>query len=191
MHMPELETPRLRLRPFTPDDMNALFAILSDRDANTFVPWFPAETVEDARAFYQERFADPTGYAYAVCLKADNVPIGYVTLDGDGGYDLGYGYRKAFWHKGIATEAAQAVVAQAKKDRIPFVTATHDVKNSRSGAVMQRLGMRYQYSYKEQWQPKNLSVIFRLYQMDLDDQTRPAYSAYWDRSTVRFIESLA
>ena len=60
---------------------------------------------------------------------------------------------------------------------MPFVTATHDVNNPRSGAVMRRLGMRYCYSYREQWQPKDLSVVFRLYQLDLDGP-HPDYDAY-------------
>ena len=43
---------------------------------------------------------------------------------------------------------------QLKKDGIPYITATHDINNPRSGRVMKRLGMKYQYSYEEQWQPK-------------------------------------
>ncbi len=33
---------------------------------------------------------------------------------------------------------------------------------------MQNIGMRYCYSYQEQWQPKDILVTFRLYQLDLD-----------------------
>lgn len=49
--------------------------------------------------------------------------------------------------------------------------------------------MRYQYSYKEQWQPKNIPVIFRMYQLNLDDQNKRVYRAYWDNATVRFVEA--
>lgn len=31
---------------------------------------------------------------------------------------------------------------------------------------MKQLGMKYQYSYEEQWQPKNLLVTFRMYQLN-------------------------
>ena len=48
---PQLETERLILRKLTdtPDDMNAMFAILRDQETNTFLPWFPAKDMTDAR----------------------------------------------------------------------------------------------------------------------------------------------
>ena len=36
---PLLETERLVLRRFTPLDLDALFAIFSDIEVNTFLPW--------------------------------------------------------------------------------------------------------------------------------------------------------
>ena len=76
------------------------------------------------------------------------------------------------------------------KDGVPYITATHDKNNPRSGGVMKQLGMKYQYSYEEQWQPKNIPVIFRMYQLNLDgDQTR-VYQKYWDHSVVHFIEEI-
>ena len=59
------------------------------------------------------------------------------------------------------------VIDQLKKDEIPYITATHDINNPRSGEVMKKLGMKYQYSYKEQWQPKDILVTFRMYQLNL------------------------
>ena len=40
--LPVLETPRLVLRPFGKEDAAAVFAIYSDEETNTFLPWFPA-----------------------------------------------------------------------------------------------------------------------------------------------------
>ena len=42
---PVLETERLLLRPFTEDDLPAVFAIFSDREVNRFLPWFPVRTM--------------------------------------------------------------------------------------------------------------------------------------------------
>lgn len=72
-----------------------------------------------------------------------------------------------FRGRGIITSACLAVIQRAKRSGMEFITATHDRNNPKSGAVMQRLGMKYCYSYREQWQPKNRSVIFRMYQLDL------------------------
>ena len=62
----------------------------------------------------------------------------------------------------------KAVIQQAKKDNLCYLTATHDIKNIHSGNVMKKVGMHYCYSYKEQWMPKNRPVIFRMYQINLD-----------------------
>lgn len=86
----------------------------------------------------------------------------------DDSHDLGYGLKKEYWHQGIVSEAAEAVIQQAKKDNLCYLTATHDIKNIHSGNVMKKVGMHYCYSYKEQWMPKNRPVIFRMYQINLD-----------------------
>lgn len=190
---PTIETDRLRLRKFTEYDLEALFAIYSDEEVNTFLPWFPLKTLEEARTLYKERYADfyeqPTGYRYAICLKTDDVPIGYVHISEDDSHDLGYGLRKEFWHKGIVTEAARAVVEQAKRDGLPYLTATHDVNNPRSGGVMENIGMTYQYSYEEQCQPKDILVTFRMYQLNLDGQKDRVYRKYWNKYEVHFVET--
>ena len=114
---PVLETERLPLRPFTEDDLPAVFAIFSDREVNRFLPWFPVRTMEEAESFFQERYAaayrDRSAWKFAICLKRDNIPIGYVTLSGDDSHDLGYGLRRESWGMGIATEAGQAGIPQA------------------------------------------------------------------------------
>ena len=104
-------------------------------------------------------------------------------------YDFGYGLRKELWHKGIVAEASEAVIRRLKNDSIPYITATHDVKNPRSGGVMKRLGMKYCYSYEEQWMPKNMIVTFRLYQLNLDGNSDRVYKKYWDNSAVHFVET--
>lgn len=191
---PALETDRLILRKFTENDMDALFSIYKDEEVNTYLPWFPLKSLEETRTFFKENYArsyqQAKGYRYAVCLKTDNVPIGYVHVCMDDSYDFGYGLRKEFWHKGIVSEAAKAVLEQLKKDRFRYVTATHDIKNSRSGKVMRRLGMNYQYSYEEHWQPKDILTTFRMYQLNFDGQNERVYKKYWDKYPVHFIEKV-
>lgn len=193
MNTPTLETERLKLRKFTENDMDALYRICSDEEVNRFLPWFPLKSIEEARVFFAERYASkyaqPQAYAYAVCLKEDDVPIGYINVDMEEPHDLGYGLQKEFWYQGIMTEACRAVIAQVKKDGLPYITATHDRENPRSGGVMKKAGMKYQYSYEEQWQPKDMAVTFRLYQLNLDGQKDGVYQKYWDDSCVHFVET--
>ncbi|MCI9083475.1 MAG: GNAT family N-acetyltransferase [Lachnospiraceae bacterium] len=193
MNTPQLETERLILRKFTENDIDALYLILIDEDVNTFLPWFPLKSIEEARAFFEARYAaeyrKPQAYAYAICLKEDNYPIGYIKVEMDESHDFGYGLRKEFWHQGIVTEAGKAVVAQVKKDGLPFITATHDINNPRSGGVMKQVGMQYQYSYEEQWQPKNFLVTFRMYQLNFDEKNSRVFKKYWNNSAVHFVET--
>ena len=192
MNTPCLETDRLILRKFTEDDLKALYYIHSDEEVNRVLPWFALRNMEDARAFYEERFMsryrEDRAYNYAVCLKENDYPVGYVNVSMDDSYDFGYGLRKEFWYRGIITEAGKAVIEQLRIDEIPYITATHDVNNPRGGRVMKRLGMKYRYSYQEQWQPKNIQVIFRMYQLNLDGNESRIYQRYWNKSEVHFIE---
>lgn len=189
---PTIETERLILRKFTENDLEAIYKIYSDEEVNTFLPWFPLKTMEDAKIFYVKQFKSKyiqeRGYNYAICLKEDDIPIGYINVFMNESYDFGYGLCKEFWYKGIVTEVSQAVVKQLKDDGIPYITATHDVKNLRSGEVMKKLDMKYQYSYEEQWQPKNILVTFRMYQLNLDGDDSRVYKEYWNNSKVHFIE---
>ena len=192
MNTPRLETQRLLLRKFTESDLGELYRIYSDVEANRFLPWFPAKSMEDARMFFESRYAaeyaKPQAYAYAICLKENDLPIGYLHVGMDESHDFGYGLRREFWGRGIATEAGRAVIEQLKRDGLPYITATHDRNNPRSGGVMRNLGMKYQYSYEELWQPKNFPVIFRMYQLNLDGGEERVYRKYWDEYSVHFIE---
>ena len=194
MNTPAIETERLILRKFTENDLEAFYQIYSDEEVNTFLPWFPLKTMEEARRFYENscetKYREKNAYNYAVCLKKDNIPIGYINVSMDNSFDFGYGLRKEFWHQGIITEAGKAVVEQLRKDGIPYITATHDINNPRSGGVMKQLGMKYQYSYEEQWQPKDFPVVFRMYQMNLDGQENRVYRKYWEFYEKHFVEAI-
>ena len=187
-----IETERLILRQFTEKDADALFLVLSDKEVNTFLPMFPLKNIEETKAYIQNKYISNhiqnRGFHYAICLKENNLPIGYIHVSSDDGHDLGYGLRKEFWHKGICTEACQTIINVVKQSGIPYITATHDVKNPRSGKVMQNIGMHYQYSYEELWQPKNILVTFRMYQLNFDGQEDRVYKKYWDKYPVHFIE---
>lgn len=184
-----LETERLLLRPFTPGDLEALHQLLSDEVVNRFLPWFPPKDLEETMALYEARFSGGE-YQLAICRKPEDRPIGYLTADTGESHDLGYALKRELWHMGIVTEAAQALIRRLRSDGVPYITATHDRDNPRSGGVMARLGMKYCYSYEEQWQPKDFPVIFRMYQLNLDGQEERVYRRYWDTSKHHFVEHI-
>lgn len=160
MNTPTLETERLILRKFTEQDMEALLLILQDEEVNQFLPWYAVKSMEETIKFYEERYASkyaqPQAYAYAICLKEDNFPIGYIKVDMEEHHDFGYGLRKEFWHQGIVTEAAKAVIEQVKKDGLPYITATHDRNNPRSGGL--HCGERFDVFAGDKWQPIRIEM---------------------------------
>ena len=235
---PTLQTPRLILRRFTAADLEDFLTIYSNEQVCRFLPIHPLRSQGEAgdffRGFYCSNYAQPQGYDYALCLKSDNRPIGFINIDfedarqwsrsiasnsccaagcsGDGcagaadrsvsepgsginissgmGCELGYGLLPQFWGQGLMTEACRAVLARLREDGFSFVFASHDVTNEASGQVLQRLGMTYQYSWEEQWQPKNIKVLFRLYLISLDQYAQRTFPLYWTRASVRMVEDL-
>ena len=149
---------------------------VADEETNKFLPWYTLKSLEETIKFYEERYVSkyehPQGYAYAIYLKENNFPIGYINVSMEENHDFGY------------------VVEQVKKDGLPYITATHDRNNPRSGNVMQKVGMKYCYSYEEQWQPKDFPVIFRMYQLNFDGNDDFVYKKYWNMYSNHFVENL-
>ena len=181
---PTIYTERLILRKFTIEDLPYYYKIMACKVTNKYLPWFPPENLDDALKLFHKNCLDtydnPCGYRYAICLKSDNIPIGYCGASGTESNDIGYGLLKDYWNMGITTEAVTALVDAMKKAGYPYITATHDINNVYSGAVMKKVGMQYKYSYKEMWRPKNYLVTFRMYQLNFDGKDR-TYLEYWDK----------
>ncbi len=192
---PELETERLLLRKFTDRDIDDMLLLYGDEDVNKFLPWFPLRTREEVIRYLHNViypvYKKDIAYTYAITQKQDDRVIGYVHVNDIGdSNDIGYALRREFWHRGITSEAAAAVIAQMRKNGLPYVTATHDVNNPYSGEVMKKIGMTYRYSYEEQWQPKGILVTFRMYQLNLDGKDERIYRKYWDKYDVHYVENV-
>lgn len=188
INIPQIETPRLIIRPFTMDDVEARFQLERDREVNIFLPRFPAESLEEVSKKLMKDIADPTDFFRAICLKEDNIPIGYVNVSGGDSRDLGYALRREYWHRGIVTEACRGVIEPLRQSGLQFITATHDRNNPRSGGVMRNIGMKYCYSYESLWQPKNILVVFRMYQLNLDGDETRVYNKYREIYPNNFAE---
>ena len=181
-----LETDRLIIRKFTSKDLEALFSILSDEEVNKYLPWFTIKTLEEAKVFLYERYInfdfDINSYKYAVCRKENNIPIGYINFyNNEDDNDFGYAIKKEYWNMGIITEACNRVILELKNNNIKYITATHDINNIASGKIMNKIGMNYCYTYEELWQPKNIKVFFRMYQLNLDGVKNRVYKGYMNK----------
>lgn len=110
MELVRIETERLILREFTQDDMEPFFKIYSDEKITRFLPWYPVKSMQEALDFFEERYVHSNDYKYAICLKENNVPIGYVNVCMDDSHDFGYGLLEEYWRQGIVSEAGRAVI---------------------------------------------------------------------------------
>lgn len=101
----------------------AFYDIFSDKEVNLYLPWFPIKNLKEAKDFYQERYASiyqkEQRYAYAICLKENNLPIDYVNIDLDDSHDLSYGLKKNIGIKELLVKPLKLLFNKQK--RIIFV----------------------------------------------------------------------
>ena len=188
-----LETERLVLRRFVPDDAEALRLMCSDERVTRFLPFETLRGAEDAARLLEEKFlswyrrADETASSlaaaaadasacdaegpldarWAICERGSSEPGGFIEVSPGEAHDVGYALRRESWGLGYAREALAAVISWARRRGYSRLTATHDIDNPRSGAVMIACGMTPRYAYRERWLPKKPEVVFCMHQIDL------------------------
>jgi RimJ/RimL family protein N-acetyltransferase len=114
-----LETERLILRHLTLDDTDAVFAVIGDPEAMKYYP--QKFTREDAARWVtrsQERYRHDGYGLFAVVLKANGEVIGNCgvvrqDVEGESLLEVGYHFRRDYWGRGYATEAARGCMAYA------------------------------------------------------------------------------
>ena len=148
-----LETNRLILRRFTPEDAEAMHRNwASDSEVTRYLTWPPHTDASVSRAVLRQWAADyekDSCYLWAIVPKGLGEPIGSIAAvdmnDDTSMVHIGYCLGRAWWHQGIMSEALQAVIdfffSQVGANRIE---ARHDPRNPHSGMVMQKCGMRYE-----------------------------------------------
>lgn len=144
----QLETPRLRLRLFTHDDLQIMFKLNTDPDVTKYADT-PAKDMEEVRQrLEQGPLSDYKKYGYgrfAVELKETGNVIGFCGIKYLPEIDLpevGFRYLKEYWGRGIGTEAANVCVDFARDDlKIEKLIALIIPENIASIRVAEKLGM--------------------------------------------------
>lgn len=147
-----LETERLKLRPPTPADAEAIAVQIGDWDVAKMLSRVPYPyTVGDAHDFIAAVEASRrAGKRLVLAVTRKSELVGIVGLDdirrieSEPIANLGYWFGRAHWHKGYATEAVRAVVKHAFEDlSLAGLKSGHFKENHRSGRVLAKLGFRY------------------------------------------------
>ena len=110
-----IETERLLLREFIPEDFPALFQILSDPETMQHYPQpFDAQRTKGWIEWNLQNYKEYGFGLWAVILKETNEFIGdcgltLQNIDGDILPEIGYHIHKKYWRRGFGSEAAGAV----------------------------------------------------------------------------------
>lgn len=147
--MREIETPRLRLRQFTPNDLDDLSRLYSNPDLMRYIGKGIKTKNETETALSSILKHYQHGFGMWAVISKDNDKLigrcGLCFLDNTSEVELGYLLDQSYWCKGLATEASQASLKYGfevvKLDRI---VAIAQPKNLASRRVMEKVGMKYE-----------------------------------------------
>ena len=146
--MISLQTDRLVVRNFTPDDWQALQAVIVAYQASDSAQYEdPWPTSDEEVHGITSWFAGGDDYL-AVCLKEEGTLLGLVAINRRDDreapiYNLGYVFHPGYAGQGYATESCRAAMAYlfGEAGAEGILTGTHP-DNKPSIALLKRLGLR-------------------------------------------------
>lgn len=155
-----LQTGRLRLRRFTLSDVQDAYTNwLSDPDVAFYMRWDAHKDMKQTEEMLSKIISDyekPNYYRWAITLGAGGEVIGvigfHIDNESDMVADIAYALGKAYWGRGIVTEALREVLRFGLSDvGLNRIEAYHAVKNPASGKVMKKSGMTYEGRLRQKY----------------------------------------
>lgn len=152
--MKHLMTSRLKLREFTPNDLEDFYAYASDPKVGPPAGWKPHSNRQESEKTIQ--FFIDSQEVWAVVLRQENRVIGSIGLHPDTKREhvrsrmLGYALSSGYWGRGLATEAAQRVIRYAFEDlELEALSAIHYPENVSSQRVIEKCGFHYEGTLRD------------------------------------------
>jgi ribosomal-protein-alanine N-acetyltransferase len=162
------ETERLILRRQTLADLDQLYAIYQDPDVVRYIP-DRSEGYEAVRAEVEWHMNGwpnrPELGLWATIYKPTNTFIGRCgllpwTIEGKEEVEVAYLLAKAYWGRGLATEAARAVARYGFETlRLPRLISLIDPDNKASARVATKIGMVFEREFTDEYGP---AMIFAM-----------------------------
>ena len=148
-----IETERLILRRYHVEDAEDMFNNwTSDPEVTKFLSWPTHTSVDFTRSLltkWVSFYEDGKTYNWGITVKGDDRVIGNIAVverdERTCSYEVGYCLGKAYWGQGYMPEALRAVIDylfEGESD-LMRIYATHDLRNPKSGRVMQKAGMHF------------------------------------------------
>jgi RimJ/RimL family protein N-acetyltransferase len=150
--MTRLVTPRIVLRRWTDEDLDAFAAINADAEV---MRWIGAgvpldrDGTAERLATYRRHWEEHGFGLFALTLRETGELAGFTGLalptflpEVLPDFEIGWRLARRHWGHGLATEAAQAVLAHARDELgLSRLVSIHQVGNDASARVMVKLGM--------------------------------------------------
>ncbi|QCZ94023.1 GNAT family N-acetyltransferase [Salinimonas iocasae] len=154
------DTERLKFSYITADEADFLWELDQDEEVMKHLNGGVKTTREEIETVFLPRlaaYANPAlGWGlWKVILKDSDEPIGWILVRPYGFFtshpevdniELGWRFKRAFWGKGYATEAAQGIRDGLASTGISKFSAVTLPENENSIAIMKKLGMTYSHS---------------------------------------------
>ena len=146
-----IRTSRLILRQVTVADAPAAFQNwMSDKEVTRYLTWPPHENSDISAMIIADwvgRYSNNDFYQWGI--EWEDELIGSISVvdkdDTVERMEIGYCIGKAWWHKGIMSEALAAVINYLFDEvGVQRISARHDPRNPHSGAVMRKCGMTFE-----------------------------------------------
>ncbi len=137
----DIETPRMRIRRFIPEDAADLHEILGDAETMKYCE--PPYDLEKTKQFLSS-FCISHGGAVAAVHKESGKVIGYILFNQiqRDEYELGWFFNRHFWRQGYAFEACKAVIDYAFYTLGAQRIFAETIDSIKSVGLMQKLGMQ-------------------------------------------------
>ncbi|HEV2705439.1 MAG TPA: GNAT family N-acetyltransferase [Pyrinomonadaceae bacterium] len=152
-----LETERLIFRPYTKEDRERLVALTTDAEVMRFVG-DGVLSREAAESQFERVFThvyEPRAFDLWAVWTKEGAYVGHAEIKprkGAQDFEIIYLLDRAHWGRGYATEIARRLIRYGFDELgLARVTATIDAANSPSIRIVEKLGMRYEDEYEDEF----------------------------------------
>ena len=180
----KIVTNRLILRRFTMKDVDAMYKNWTSEDEVTKYLTWPTHTgVDVTRTVLEEwnqKYSEPDYYNWGIELKDTEDLIGNIAADRHDEEKetafLGWCLGTRWWGQGIMPEAARAVLQYLLMEvGYNRVAAKHDSENTKSGRVMQKIGMTREGTFRAGGK-NNRGIVDEVHYYMLRDEYEKKYA---------------
>jgi [ribosomal protein S5]-alanine N-acetyltransferase len=161
--LPTIESTRVKLRPITLNDVDALFEVFSNPEVMRYWSRGPLPDREAAVELFneiQEGVASQSMMKWGVVLSENDYLIGTATLFNlslsNGRAEIGYAMARKYWGQGFMNEALRSLIDHAFNTvELRRIEADVDPRNAASIRTLERLGFQREGFLRERWFVEN------------------------------------